>query len=75
VEAVSRHRAVGRFQPTDAGQQDRHPLAASHHAEGVAKHGKNQLDADLLAAKDLPELLPCIKAHINAHATEVAGTA
>ena len=54
---MPRHRAVWRFQPTDAGQPDRQPLAALLLADGVAKHGKNQLDADLLGGKNRPELL------------------
>ena len=68
ADAVPRHRAVGRFQPTDAGQPDRQPLAGLLLAEGVAKHGKNQLDADLLGVKDRPELVARVKAHV----TEVA---
>ena len=68
---MPRHRAVGRFQPTDAGQPDRQLLAALLLAEGVAKHGKNQLDAGLLGVKDRPELV----ARVKAHATEVSGKA
>ena len=68
---MPRHRGVGRFQPTDAGQPDRQPLAVLHLAEGVANHGKNQLDAGLLGVKDRPKLV----ARVKAHATEVAGTA
>jgi len=68
---VPRHRAVGLFQPTDAGQPDRQPLAALLLAEGVAKHGKNQLAADMLGVKDRPQLV----ARVKAHATEDSGTA